>query len=114
MNCPKCNQDMELRQGVSKKTGKPWQGFKCLNPDCGHMEFIKDGPGGIKKEIRSSFSPDLTVKPNCDDVKVKSMILAYAKDLVVAQAQSSMNPPDMAMETIAVFNKLWVAYKDAK
>ena len=40
--CTKCNQDTEFRKGVSKKNGKEWQGFKCLNPECGNMDFIKD------------------------------------------------------------------------
>ena len=34
MDCPKCHsQDTEYKSGMSKKTGKKWQGYKCVPCD---------------------------------------------------------------------------------
>ena len=35
MDCGTCgSQDTTFKQGVSKKTGKPWQAYDCNNPSC--------------------------------------------------------------------------------
>jgi hypothetical protein len=39
--CPQCNSNMIFKSDVSKKTGKPWSGDKCVNPACGLMVFHK-------------------------------------------------------------------------
>ncbi len=41
MSCSKCGADTEFRQGISKKNNKPWQGNKCLDPECGNMDFVR-------------------------------------------------------------------------
>ena len=40
-DCPKCGWKSEFAKGISMKTGKPrpWQGYRCLNPDCGEMQW---------------------------------------------------------------------------
>ena len=38
--CPKCQSGVKFIKGISKKNNKPYQGYKCVNPECGHLEFI--------------------------------------------------------------------------
>ena len=39
MECHKCqSQDGDFKEGVSRKTGRPWRGWKCKQ--CGDMVFL--------------------------------------------------------------------------
>ena len=38
--CKQCGGVTEYKKGVSKKTGKPYRGYKCTS--CGKFEFIND------------------------------------------------------------------------
>ena len=41
--CAKCSsQSTTFKEGVSKKTGKPWKAYKC--DDCGEMNWVKSSP----------------------------------------------------------------------
>jgi len=41
MECKSCgSQDGEYKNGVSKKNGRPWKGWKCSQ--CGEMIFVND------------------------------------------------------------------------
>ena len=40
--CMKCQQVMNFKQGVSKKSGKPYAGYFCSDRNCGHVEFVRN------------------------------------------------------------------------
>ena len=40
MQCMKCRGEAEYREGVSKKTDKPYKGIFCLNDDCDFAKFL--------------------------------------------------------------------------
>ena len=43
--CAKCRcQAFTFKQGISKKNGKPWKGWKCDNKECGDMVFESSYP----------------------------------------------------------------------
>lgn len=43
--CAKCMcQSFTFKQGISKKNGKPWKGWKCDNKECGDMVFESSYP----------------------------------------------------------------------
>lgn len=98
--CSKCNGETIFKKGISKKTGKPYQGFKCIEEDCGNMDFIHEEPG-VTKEVRE-------VKPSVrnNDDKAKTMVMAYAKDLVVALINGGVAPPNPTDEVINIYKKL--------
>jgi hypothetical protein len=73
--CSKCGGETVFKEGVSKKTGNPYQGFKCKN--CDNMDFIKDELG-IRKEVKEVIRPHNSNGFNLD------MRLSYRKDLMVA------------------------------
>ena len=39
--CSVCGGDTKMLSGISKKNGKPWTGFKCLDQACNNMDFQK-------------------------------------------------------------------------
>ena len=42
MHCLTCGSLMELKTGVSAKSGKPWKGYFCTGPEKGHeVKWIK-------------------------------------------------------------------------
>jgi len=42
MKCMTCGSLMELKTGVSAKSGKPWKGYFCTGPEKGHeVKWIK-------------------------------------------------------------------------
>lgn len=50
--CPKCScQDMAFKEGISKKNGKPWRGWKCTNKACGEMVFESSYPAKTKTSV---------------------------------------------------------------
>jgi hypothetical protein len=40
MECKCGSQDGEYKSGISKKTGRPWKGWKCSG--CSEMTFLRD------------------------------------------------------------------------
>jgi hypothetical protein len=42
--CSKCGAETEFKKGISQKTNKPWSGYKCLDSNCGNMDFVRDKP----------------------------------------------------------------------
>lgn len=62
-DCKKCGGATELREGISKKNGKPWKGYKCSQ--CGEMEFVKSY--GPKKPTQP------TLQPNFQDARLQKI-----------------------------------------
>lgn len=79
--CSKCGSDnTELKSGTSKKTGKPWKGYKCQ--DCDNMDFVKT-------EKLTVAAPS-----NGNGKSSDAMLMAYAKDIVVAEiAKGTVKEP---------------------
>ena len=40
MKCMKCGGEAELREGVSKKTNKPYKGVFCFSRSCNYAQFL--------------------------------------------------------------------------
>lgn len=104
MQCELCGGEM-WDNTVNKKNPKG-PDYKCKDKECGHAVWLKP------KTTPPATKP-APVAHNGEDVKVKAMIMAYAKDLVVAETAAGTPPPNMAKQTIAVFLELWQAYKEA-
>lgn len=103
MNC-ECGVEMKLiPAGISKTSGKAYNAFYSC-PECKATKNL---------EPKKVAAPPHATNSHTEDLKAKAMIFAYAKDLVVAQCQAGIAPPDLTKATIAVFNELWAAYKDA-
>ncbi len=106
MTCSKCGGATELRKGVSKKNGKPWQGFKCLA--CDNMDFVKDKPGTTT--IIKETGP-LVIKPPVNgEAREKAMFYSYAKDLAIAEIQAGLNSGPIVNLTKMYFRDLWSDY----
>jgi hypothetical protein len=52
-NCPKCSNKMYHNQGISKKTGKPYENWKCGT--CKYVEWIVQQPPNIPKSTEPSI-----------------------------------------------------------
>ena len=92
MNCVKCQGPTDFRQGTSKKTGKPYKGYKCQNELCGHFEFINEKPETKPQQKNGKVNTD-------------TMVMSYAKDIVIAQLTMGNNI-DPWQATIDGYNKL--------
>lgn len=105
--CSKCGSETEFKKGIGKKSGKPYQGYKCVNPDCNNFDFIPDEEGFKKVVIsRELPKPPNTKPPNNGDSATKSMLMSYAKDLVVAMMASGIAPPNPSMAVIGIYQEL--------
>jgi len=81
MECKACgSQNGEARSGISKKTGKPWSGWKCF--DCDEMSFTnsKSSGGQQQSQTYNKIAPKIAVKgSNKDDL---TMYTAFSKDIM--------------------------------
>ena len=76
--CSKCgNQDTKFSEGISKKTGKPWKGYKC---ECGNMDFVF-----IK-------APNGNPAPTPQGSKVEKLLEEILKELKIANG--SLKPQE--------------------
>ncbi len=110
--CSKCGGETKFVKGISKKTGKPFQGFFCQDPECNNVDFIKSEPN-ITKEIReiSKPIPQPIQKPPKDEFvegkKENNRLICRTNlmcEVTRAYAQmGSINPTEIK-ET---FNDLW-------
>ena len=75
MICEFCNQDKWIPAGTSKKTGKPYNAF------CGNMDCPSNQLKPRKGYTREMVSTTPTVH---NDFKSETMLMSYAKDIVVA------------------------------
>ena len=105
MLCEKCNSDMWDNRENKKNPKGP--DFKCKNVACGHAVWLD------KKALKKS-DPAVTSTPpngNAEELKLRSMVMAYAKDLVVAELNRDMMVGQPCKEVIAVYNELLIAIK---
>lgn len=88
MPCSKCgSQNTVFKKGVSK-AGKPYSGYKCQ--ECDNMDFIRE-----KSQPRAISAPNSATSNGASNGKsTEAMILAYAKDIVVAEiAKGKVDEP---------------------
>jgi len=67
--CAKCNYPMEHKEGISKKTNKPYNLWICTNWQCKNMEWINT-PKTLKE---SKDNPDLNPLQKSFDDMVKEL-----------------------------------------
>jgi hypothetical protein len=116
MNCPNCGGEMWDNTKDKKNPKGPDYKCKdknCIDPHSGMTTAIWLPKGAKIVESLKVPAPSLTMNGHNEDLKAKAMILAYAKDLVVAQMQSGNSPGNPVKETIAIFLEIWQAYKEA-
>lgn len=107
MNCPGCGAEMKhIPAGVSKSTGKPYEAFSACSNKCGW----KPSKGG---KLVESAMPTKHVQPEpTNDVRERSMMMAYAKDLVVALISRDQAIGAPSKEVVATYRELWQEFKN--
>ena len=70
--CACGNQDLEYKTGVSKKTGKKWQGYKCT--PCDLMMGMDGTPWGAKAPAKPQSSPTGNSLGNSLEKKVDEIL----------------------------------------
>lgn len=59
--CSKCgSQSTTFKEGISKKNGKPWKGYKC--DDCGDMVFLNKFKALSNTQTASPIKQDVTLE----------------------------------------------------
>ena len=107
MYCQKCNCEMKfVPAGVSRKTNKPYDSFwVCQNQEC--KATMKDNQvDNIINNIPKT-QPQVNGKP----IDHNSMILTYAKDVVVAEIGAGKDIQEPFKRIADGFKALLVAYK---
>ena len=94
--------------GISKSTGRPYESFEACSENCGWKPSKEKG---VKKIVVESHLPSLVPQPT-NDLKERSMIMSYAKDLVVQELASGLMVGEPVKEVISVFRLLWNEYKN--
>jgi len=101
--CSKCgSQEMEFKQGVSKKNGKPWKGYKCAL--CSNMDFIDD-PKPATPQKSPVAAGNGGFKGNSESIR--AMCMSYAKDLVVGQIAANIPVDRPAVAIISTYRLLY-------
>lgn len=90
MQCSKCNsENVSLRTGVSKKTGKPWKGLRCA--DCNEMTWLKaDAPAA------PTVSANPVLAGILQELKVLNAKMQRLVDVLAAEkGQISVGPEEL-------------------
>lgn len=97
--CSKCGSDnVVMKSGISQKSGKPWKGFKCQ--DCDNMDFVRTQQSqGANKFVAKGKNESYG-----------TMILAYAKDIVVAEIGAGALPKEPFKRVCDGYKALLTAY----
>lgn len=107
--CPGCGAPMRtVPAGVSKSTGRPYEAFEACSEKCGWKPSKENG---VKKIVVESHLPS-QVPPATSDLRERSMVMSYAKDLVVQELASGLMVGEPSKEVISVFRLLWAEYKN--
>ena len=100
--CPGCGADLKtVPAGISKSTGKPYDSFISCSNRCGWKPTKETGV----KKILVENGPLKT--PDSNGLREKTMVMSYAKDIVVAQLGRDQVVGEAGKETIAIFRELW-------
>ena len=112
MQCLKCGGevwDNTIENEKRKNEGKKERPvYSCKDKDgCGWVMWPEKG---VKKVLVESHLPSKVPQQEGNCLKERAMIMAYAKDLVVAQINMGTFAGQASMETIDIFRKLWNEY----
>lgn len=94
MNCPQCGGQMWDNRTGKKNPRAP--DFKCKNPKCQKAIWL-DSSAPVQKPATGSIPEQVK---NGDDERIRSMCLAYSKDLVVAGKVQIEQIADMAEQFV--------------
>ncbi len=110
--CPECKG--EVWNNIEENNNREAKGEK-LRPDyackdkegCGWLMWREKGKKKVVVNSMMSGAIPTVSKPvfNGDD-KVKTMVMSYAKDLVVAIITAGLTPPDPVAEVISIYHRL--------
>lgn len=106
MLCEKCNSDMWDNRENKKNPKGP--DFKCKNVACGNAVWLD------KKALKNSTPATTSTPPqngNIEELRLRSMVMSYAKDLVAAELGRDMMVGNPVKEVISVYNELLMAIK---
>ena len=105
ISCPGCGADMKIvPAGVSKSTGKPYESFETCSARCGFKVSQKPG---FKSFAVESHKPSQVPHPTNGENRDRTMVMAYAKDIVVARITAGIvEPGDSAHQIIAIYRQL--------
>ena len=105
--CPGCGEPMRtVPAGISKSTGKPYDSFETCSARCGFKVSQKPGYTTI---VRESQKPSQVPVPNGhpNESRDRTMVMAYAKDVIVARITAGVaEPGDSAHQIIAIYRQL--------
>ncbi len=108
MICKQCGGEMIIKQGVSQKTGRPWKRAVCTV--CGNGFFLKvDNPQAKTPATAVQPATGAISKPKSDS---PAMVMAYAKDLVIAELQAGGVIGSVVSRTKQYFKELWTAVQN--
>uniref|UniRef100_A0A6M3JF73 Uncharacterized protein n=1 Tax=viral metagenome TaxID=1070528 RepID=A0A6M3JF73_9ZZZZ len=101
--CPGCGAELKnIPAGVSKTTGRPYEAFVACSNKCGWKPTKE--PGVTKVLVHSEMHKSNIPENN---IKEKTMILSYAKDVVVKRMEVGIaEPGDAAVQIIAIYRQL--------
>ena len=109
MNCPSCggdcwdNTEENIKRKLEGKKERPQ--YSCKDKEgCGWVMWPdKKGTRSILKET----GPLAIIKPSTNgDLKEKTMLMSYAKDLVVAMITRDQIVGQVGKEVVAIYNTL--------
>ncbi len=106
MNCTACGQEMTRKEGVSKKNGKPYAGWVCDSKvgGCGAARWDeRPAPSTPQGGYQAAQKKPLD--------SVKTMLLSYAKDLIVARIASGEKITEPIDATLTTFKILYAEYQ---
>jgi len=55
--CPQCGNELVYRKGISKRSGRPWEGYFCPDRDCGFVEWVRS-EWPAKDKYKKALQPD--------------------------------------------------------
>jgi hypothetical protein len=107
--CPGCGAEMKhVPAGIARATGKPYEAFDACSAKCGWKPSKEKG---VTKVVVESHLPS-QVPQNTNDLRERSMVMSYAKDLVVQELASGIMVGEPSKEVVNVFRILWAEYKN--
>lgn len=89
--CPGCGAEMKhIPAGVAKATGKSYEAFDTCSAKCGFKLTQKPG---YTSTIVESRLPSKVPQPADNHLSQKTMLMSYAKDVIVAEIETGTVGP---------------------
>jgi hypothetical protein len=91
--------------GISKSTGKPYESFETCSARCGFKVSQKPGYTTIVRESQK-LSQVPAPNGNANELRERTMVMSYAKDVVVALIARDQVIGAPGKEVIAIYREL--------